>query len=95
MGLRYAYEVKYEQGENRDKRLPSLSTGFEEISVVNSEEGARPTKVTGIFSHSCDGVRPIYSGTVVFERSINEPKKSSLNRAIYGLVQFWLKPPAE
>ena len=94
-GLRYAYEVKYKQGTAKDEKLPVSSKGFEEILVVNSKEGKRPAKVTGSFSHSCDGPKPIYSGTVSFQRNLDEAKKNVLDWLVYGLVKFWLKPPAE
>lgn len=94
-GLRYAYEVQYKQGIDKDEKLPVSSKGFEEILVVGTEEGKRPSKVTGSFSHSCDGPRPIYSGTVSFQRNLDETKRSVFDWLVYGIVKFWLKPPAE
>ncbi len=101
VGLRYAYEVTYRQGESRDKRLPETSRGLEEISVVASEEGKQPLRVTGTFAHTTDGPNPKYSGTVEFSRKINESDKkirwykNVLAKIEYVIVKFWLKPPAE
>lgn len=94
-GLRYAYEVQYKQGIDKDTKLPKSSKGFEEILVVGSEEGKRPSKVTGTFSHSCDGPRPMYSGTVSFKRNLDDTKKNVLSCFLHILVKFWLKPPAD
>lgn len=95
VGLRYAYEVKYKQGEERDSRLPVSSKGLEELSVVRSIAGQKPKRVTGSFAHTSDGSRPIYSGTVVFERTLDEPEENFSTRIIRIIVNKWLKPPAE
>lgn len=101
VGLRYAYEVTYRQGESRDDRLPLTSRGLEEISVVASEVGKMPLRVTGTFAHTTDGPNPKYSGTVEFSRQIEEVDKESrwcenvLAKIEYAIVKFWLKPPAE
>jgi hypothetical protein len=101
VGLRYAYEVTYRQGEARDERLPLTSRGLEEISVVASEEGKMPSRVTGTFAHTTDGPNPKYSGTVEFSRKIEKVNKDAkwyqniLAKIEYALVKFWLKPPAE
>lgn len=94
VGLRYAYEVTYRQGEARDGKLPNTSKGLEEISVVRGMEGKRPDRVTGIFSHTTDGPSPRYSGTVAFDRQIDvtELRPNWLEDFI---VKYWLKPPAE
>lgn len=101
VGLRYAYEVTYRQGDSGDERLPSTSRGLEEISVVASEEGKMPVRVTGTFAHTTDGPNPKYSGTVEFSRKIVKADKKAkwhekiLEKIEYALVKFWLKPPAE
>lgn len=98
VGLRYAYEVTYRQGESRDERLPLTSRGLEEISVVASEEGKMPLRVTGTFAHTTDGPNPKYSGTVEFNRQIEEDDKearwyeSILAKIECVIVKFWLKP---
>jgi hypothetical protein len=77
------------------------SRGLEEISVVASEEGKMPSRVTGTFAHTTDGPNPKYSGTVEFSRKIEKVNKDAkwyqniLAKIEYALVKFWLKPPAE
>lgn len=93
VGLRYAYEVTYRQGEKRDKRLPYNSKGLEEINVVGSEEGKFPTRVTGVFAHTTDGPAPKYSGLVTFDRKIEETTNEP-NWLIIIVVKY-LMPPAE
>lgn len=101
VGLRYAYKVTYRKGESRDNRLPLTSRGLEEISVVESEEGKMPLKVSGTFTHTTDGPNPKYSGTVEFSRKVEETDKETrwyeklLDKLEYAIVKFWLKPPAE
>lgn len=94
VGLRYAYEVIYRQGEERDKNLPNTSRGLEEIFVVHGVAGKRPQRVTGSFAHTTDGPSPRYSGTVEFNREADtsETKPHWLESL---LVKYWLKPPAE
>lgn len=95
VGLRYAYEVQYRQGAQRDARLPVESKGLEEVFVVDSQKGHRPRRITGTFTHTADGPRPRYSGTVAFEREIEESEASLRSRLLRLLVTKWLKPPAE
>lgn len=95
VSLRYAYEVTYRQGELRDDRLPPRSRGLEEVSVVDSREGRRPGRITGTFAHVVDGPRPLYSGTVAFEREVEEPEPTWRRRLLEFIVTKWLKPPTE
>ncbi len=101
VGLRYAYEVTYRQGETRDGRLPVTSRGLEEISVVASEEAKMPLRVTGTFAHTTDGSSPKYSGTVEFSRKIEKIDRVArwyeniVAKLEYVIVKFWLKPPGE
>jgi len=94
IGLRYAYEVTYRQGEAKDNKLPNTSKGLEEISVVAPIEGARPNMVTGTFAHTTDGPSPRYSGTVEFKRQ-KDRHESRYNWAESFIVKYWLKPPAD
>ncbi len=93
IGLRYAYEVTYRQGETSDERLPDNSKGLEEISVVGSEEGKIPMRVTGVFAHTTDGPAPRYSGTVAFDRVLEESSKEP--NWVSKLIVKYLRPPAE
>lgn len=95
VGLRYAYEVRYKEGEGHDERLPSHSRGLEEVFVVESKESGRPSRVTGGFAHAVDGPRPLYSGTVAFDRLEDEKRETGKSRLVRWIVTKWLKPPAE
>ena len=94
VGLRYAYEVKYKEGKDRDLRLPVASKGLEEVFVVGHKDGRKPNHITGSFVHTADGPRPRFRGDVVFHRTPNEPDKRWYCRLLRLVVRAWLKPPA-
>jgi len=65
--IQYAYWVNY-----ADTTLfPSKAKGYEELKVVNSTNptSKKPMKLTGVFYHCAEGQKPVYSGSVDFDRS--------------------------
>lgn len=94
VGLRYAYEVTYRDGQDRDPLLPRQSKGFEELFVVNSTEGEQPTRLTGFFAHTVEDPAPRYSGTVEFVRKPTKPNIFWGNNLTKFIIKKWLKPPA-
>jgi hypothetical protein len=90
--VRYAYRVNY----GKSPRRPSSATGYEELQLTALEKGQRPTELTGIFSHCAWGQKPVYSGTVRFNRRLDpEDSRSLLHRlskSCAKLIAHWLKP---
>jgi hypothetical protein len=78
----YVYHVNYIQP---NVGFPSEAKGYEEMTVVERQAGGwlkgRPTKLTGVFFHCAQGMVPVYSGTVVFERVA---KKATLMSVLRG-----------
>jgi hypothetical protein len=73
--LVYAYEVRYK----KQVGLPTDTTyGYEEVQVVDTEgrsnpgDKVRPSELRGWFAHCAKGQKPVYSGTVVFQRVVDE-----------------------
>lgn len=95
VSLRYAYEVTYRKDKDADPRLPISSKGLEEVFVVQPQKGQRPTHITGTFAHTVDGPRPLYSGTVEFQRTVSEPPETLRSRILQFIVTKLMKPPAE
>jgi hypothetical protein len=63
--LRYAYWVNY----SNQKNFPDRATGYEEMKVTGRGGRGRPQEMTGEFFHCAQGIVPVYSGDVKFERS--------------------------
>jgi len=62
--LKYAYWVNY----SNPQKFPERAKGYEEMKVTKRGKRNRPIEMTGEFFHCAQGMSPIYSGDVKFNR---------------------------
>ena len=62
--IQYAYWVNYKT----HVLFPDEAKGYEELKVTKRDTNNRPMELTGKFHHCVEGQKPVYSGTVKFQR---------------------------
>lgn len=86
--VRYAYLVDYGGKEG----FPHEAIGYETLSVVGPEEGSRPRRLSGSFSHCARGQAPVYSGSVAFELRGGSRKSKRIFNWFLKAVAYLGKP---